>query len=63
MLNQLNELLMAYAGQSHQKTRKCGPLKIQPGKVKAAKGAAVSNAAGKSDRANTNYKERGGKKG
>lgn len=29
---------MAYAGQSHQKTRKCGPLKIQPGKAKAAKG-------------------------
>lgn len=27
---------MVYAGQSYQKTRKCGHLKIQPGKAKTA---------------------------
>lgn len=29
---------MAYAGQNNQKTRKCGPLKIQSGKAKTAEG-------------------------
>lgn len=36
VLNQLNKLLMVYAGQSHQKTTKCGHLEIQPGKAKTA---------------------------
>lgn len=29
---------MADAGQNNQKTRKCGPLKIQSGKAKTAEG-------------------------
>lgn len=38
VLKQLNKLLMAYAGQNNQKTRKCGPLKIQSGEAKTAEG-------------------------
>lgn len=50
---------MACAGQSHQKTQKCGCLKIQSGKAKPAEGqTTISNAPGESDQANPNHKAR-----